>query len=159
MFVESLYSILEVRKRCNWQFIYLPISYAQNFSVHFHEIESACVGVIVWKMIVRTHYMILHLIRFREKNMGYTVYDFVGNVGVFLLLLVYLLLLLNKISSNQLSYSLLNGLGAMLIIVSLTVEFNLSAFAIEFFWILISAVGVVSYFRSKKEVLVKESTY
>lgn len=88
--------------------------------------------------------------------MGYTLYDFVGNVGVFLLLLVYLLLLLNKISSNQLSYSLLNGLGAMLIIVSLTVEFNLSAFAIEFFWILISAVGVVSYFRSKKEVLVKE---
>jgi len=90
--------------------------------------------------------------------MGYTWYDLIGNVGVFLLLLVYLLLQLNKISSNQLSYSLLNGVGAILIIISLTVEFNLSAFAIEFFWILISAVGVVSYFRTKKEVSDKKDS-
>ena len=89
--------------------------------------------------------------------MGYTLYDFVGNVGVFILLLAYLLLQLNKISSSQLSYSLLNGLGAILIIISLTVEFNLSAFAIEFFWVLISAVGVVGYFRSKKVALAEEA--
>ena len=82
--------------------------------------------------------------------MGYTWYDFVGNVGVFLLLTAYLLLQLNKLSSNQLSYSVLNGLGAILILVSLTYEFNLSAFAIEFFWLLISIVGIVDYYRSKK---------
>ena len=90
--------------------------------------------------------------------MGYTLYDFVGNVGVLLLLGAYLLLQLNKISSNQLSYSLLNVLGAILIIISLTVEFNLSAFAIEFFWVLISTVGIVSYFRSKKVALAEEAT-
>ena len=33
--------------------------------------------------------------------MGYTWYDFVGNVGVFLLLAAYLLLQLNKITSNR----------------------------------------------------------
>jgi len=88
--------------------------------------------------------------------MGYTWYDFVGNVGVFLLLAAYLLLQLNKLSSNQISYSVLNGLGAILIIVSLVYEFNLSAFAIEFFWLLISLVGVVNYYRSKKVVLAKE---
>lgn len=81
--------------------------------------------------------------------MGYTWYDFVGNVGVFLLLAAYLLLQLNKLSSNHLSYSLLNGLGAILIIVSLVFEFNLSAFAIEFFWLLISIVGVVDYYRRR----------
>lgn len=87
--------------------------------------------------------------------MGYAWYDFVGNVGVFLLLAAYLLLQLNKLSSNQISYSVLNGLGAILIIVSLIYDFNLSAFAIEFFWLLISLVGIVNYYRSRKVVLAK----
>jgi len=82
--------------------------------------------------------------------MGYTWYDFVGNVGVFLLLAAYLLLQLNKITSNQISYSLMNAVGAILILVSLIFEFNLSAFAIEFFWLLISIVGIIDYLRSKK---------
>ena len=81
--------------------------------------------------------------------MGYTWYDFVGNVGVFLLLAAYLLLQLNKITSNQISYSLMNAVGAILILVSLIFEFNLSAFAIEFFWLLISIVGIIDYLRSK----------
>ncbi|MEH6359029.1 MAG: hypothetical protein V7745_08570 [Pseudomonadales bacterium] len=89
--------------------------------------------------------------------MGYTWYDFVGNVGVFLLLAAYLLLQLNKLSSNQLSYSVLNGVGAILIIVSLIYEFNLSAFAIEFFWLLISLVGIVNYYRSKRAAVAKEA--
>ena len=81
--------------------------------------------------------------------MGYTWYDFLGNVGVFLLLAAYLLLQLNKITSNQISYSLMNAVGAALILVSLIFEFNLSAFAIEFFWLLISIIGIVDYLRSK----------
>ena len=89
--------------------------------------------------------------------MGYTWYDFVGNVGVFLLLAAYLLLQLNKLSSSQISYSVLNGLGAILIIVSLIYDFNLSAFAIEFFWLLISLVGIVNYYRSRKVALAKEA--
>ena len=32
--------------------------------------------------------------------------------------------------------------GALLIIISLCFEFNLSAFLIEFFWLLISAIGI-----------------
>lgn len=82
--------------------------------------------------------------------MSYTWYDFVGNVGVFLLLAAYLLLQLNKITSNQISYSILNAVGAILILVSLIFEFNLSAFAIEFFWLLISIVGIVDYLRTRK---------
>lgn len=82
--------------------------------------------------------------------MGYTWYDFVGNVGVFLLLTAYLLLQINKLSSHQLSYSILNAVGATLILISLMYEFNLSAFAIEFFWLLISVIGIVNYYRAKK---------
>jgi len=44
-------------------------------------------------------------------------------------------------------YSLLNALGASLIILSLLDNFNLSAFLMEAFWVLISLVGVVRYLR------------
>jgi Ca2+-dependent lipid-binding protein len=90
--------------------------------------------------------------------MGYTWYDFLGNVGVFLLLAAYLLLQLNKINSNQISYSLMNAIGAALILVSLIFEFNLSAFAIEFFWLLISLVGIVSYYRTKAKPLAQQDS-
>ncbi len=77
--------------------------------------------------------------------MNYTWYDFVGNVGVSLLLITYLLLQLNKLKGSDLIFSLLNGLGATLIIISLIAEFNLSAFFIEFFWLLISIYGIARY--------------
>lgn len=70
-------------------------------------------------------------------------YDFVGNIGVFLIVATYLLLLLNRLDSNGIYYSLLNGVGASLVIVSLTFDFNLSAFIVEAFWVTISLIGVV----------------
>jgi hypothetical protein len=42
-------------------------------------------------------------------------YDFVGNVGVFLILLAYLLLQLSKINSQSLKFSILNAFGAFLL--------------------------------------------
>jgi hypothetical protein len=79
--------------------------------------------------------------------MMYGLLDLIGNVGVVLLMLTYLLLQLNKLSSNGLAYSLLNIVGASLIIVSLLVNFNLSAFLIEAFWVLISFIGIYRYVR------------
>lgn len=81
--------------------------------------------------------------------MSYSWHDVVGNAGVFLLLTAFLLLQLNKIDSEQISYSLMNTVGAILILISLAVDFNLSAFAIEFFWLLISLVGIINFFRKK----------
>lgn len=88
--------------------------------------------------------------------MSYSWIDFTGNIGVVLILAAYLLLQLDKLSSKQLSYSLLNGVGALLILISLAFDFNLSAFAIEFFWLLISIVGVVNYYRSDKAAITEE---
>jgi len=81
--------------------------------------------------------------------MTYGVLDFVGNIGVVVLMIAYLMLQLNKLSSNGLAYSLLNAAGASLIILSLLVNFNLSAFLMEVFWVLISFVGIYRYFRLK----------
>ena len=88
--------------------------------------------------------------------MNYSWVDFVGNIGVFLLLAAYLLLQINKISSHQLVYSLMNGVGALFILISLVFNFNLSAFLIEFFWLLISLVGIFNYFRSGKRTMTEE---
>ena len=81
--------------------------------------------------------------------MSYGLLDLVGNIGVLILMVTYLLLQLNKLRSEELVYSVLNAAGASLIIVSLLVDFNLSALLMEVFWVLISFVGIYRYFRLK----------
>ncbi|HYK20813.1 MAG TPA: hypothetical protein VEV42_08770 [Pyrinomonadaceae bacterium] len=81
--------------------------------------------------------------------MSYGLLDLIGNVGVVVLMTAYLMLQLNKLSSDGLAYSLLNAIGASLIIVSLIYNFNLSALLMEVFWVLISFVGIYRYFRLK----------
>jgi hypothetical protein len=49
--------------------------------------------------------------------------------------------------ADQLAWPLLNGLGAALVLASLRVEFNLGAFILECFWLLISLVGLVRLLR------------
>jgi hypothetical protein len=78
--------------------------------------------------------------------MKYVWYDFVGSIGVGIIIFTYILLQLEKIRSETLVYSLLNALGASLIIVSLLYNFNFSAFIVEFFWLLISLFGIGKYF-------------
>jgi len=78
--------------------------------------------------------------------MKYGLLDFFGNIGVLILMIAYLLLQLNKLS-NGLVYSTLNALGAALIVISLLTNFNLSAFLMEVFWVLISLIGVYRHLR------------
>ena len=74
--------------------------------------------------------------------MDYGWFDLVGNIGVLLMVIAYLLLQLEKISSSAVGYLLLNTIGAVLVIISLTFRFNLSAFLMEAFWLLISLYGL-----------------
>ncbi len=66
-----------------------------------------------------------------------------------MILISYFLLQMERMSSNDLSYSVTNGLGAASILLSLVVDFNLSAFIVEAFWLAISLLGVVRYFHNK----------
>jgi|SRR5215211_6531321 len=70
-----------------------------------------------------------------------TWFDLTGFVGVLLIVVAYLLLQQDKLPSSSPRYSLLNAGGALLIIVSLIFAFNLSAFIMEVFWLLISVLG------------------
>ncbi len=60
--------------------------------------------------------------------MHYSWFDLVGNIGVLLMVIAYLLLQLEKLSSSAFSYLLLNVVGAVMVMVSLMFRFNLSAF-------------------------------
>jgi len=74
--------------------------------------------------------------------LNYSWNDLAGNVGVFMMVIAYLLLQLEKLSSSAVSYLLLNAVGSLLVILSLLFHFNLSAFLVEVFWLLISLFGL-----------------
>lgn len=84
--------------------------------------------------------------------MTYEWHDLVGNLGVAAIIGTYLLLQLERMPSTALSYSLLNGAGALLILVSLTQAFNLSSFIIEICWLVISGIGIASSLRKRGKV-------
>jgi hypothetical protein len=82
-------------------------------------------------------------------NMNYGLIDLVGIIGVVIIVVAYLMLQLERIKSTDLSYSVMNALGASLIVASLIVDFNLSALLMEVFWVLISFIGIGRHLRLK----------
>jgi hypothetical protein len=66
------------------------------------------------------------------------------NLGAALIVVTYLLIQLRRMQVSDIRYSVLNATGAALILYSLSVDFNLSAFVIEAFWLLISCLGVMA---------------
>lgn len=71
------------------------------------------------------------------------VFDILGLVGVLLILTAYAALQLGRMDAADRIYSFLNLVGAVLILISLTVDFNLSAFVIESAWVVISLYGLL----------------
>ena len=74
--------------------------------------------------------------------MNYGVHDFVGNLGVVIVLVTYLLLQMDRMVATSLTYSITNAIGAVLILISLAQDFNLSAVIIESVWLIISIFGM-----------------
>ena len=83
--------------------------------------------------------------------MEYAWHDLVGNLGVAMIVLAYLGLQVGRLDGRTVSYSLINGVGASLILVSLLFNFNLSSLVIEIFWLAISLVGMVLALRNRRE--------
>ena len=77
--------------------------------------------------------------------MDYQWHDLLGNIGVVCILGAYLLLQLGRLTAAHLTYSLVNGSGAALILFSLMYDFNMSAFIVEAAWLGLSVLGVVLY--------------
>ena len=76
-----------------------------------------------------------------------TLPDIVGLIGVSLILITYGALTLEKIDPKGWRYSAGNGLGAVLILISLYYSFNLASFVIEIAWLAISLFGLWKAWR------------
>lgn len=79
------------------------------------------------------------------------IYQWIGFVGMAFVVIAYLLLQVNKYTIKSLQYQLLNLVGAILLLISLFVHFNLGSFIIEVFWIVITLYGIFVNIKSKKK--------
>lgn len=82
--------------------------------------------------------------------MTYSVHDLFGNIGVVLILGSYLWIQAGRTTVDDLSYSVVNGVGATLILISLFKDFNLSAFIVEAVWVAVSVFGAIRILRTKR---------
>ena len=69
-------------------------------------------------------------------------HEIFGMFGVALIVAMYLLLQTGRIDPDRPVFSVLNALGAGLVLASLAFDFNLAAAVIEGFWLLISLYGL-----------------
>ncbi len=79
----------------------------------------------------------------RNRPVSLSIFDAVGAVGVMIIIVTYLLLQTGKMESRGIAYSAFNAFGSAMIIVSLWFDFNLAAFIVEFFWLVISIYGIL----------------
>jgi hypothetical protein len=79
--------------------------------------------------------------------------DFIGCVGTLIILIVYALLQLGKMEATSFAYSLLNVIGAVLILSSLLFSWNLAAVLMEVSWVIISLYGTLRALRPRKFLL------
>ena len=82
---------------------------------------------------------------------GLGIADGLGMLGAAFIVTAYFLLQTGRLAADSLSFSVVNALGAAGILVSLVHEFNLSAFTIEAFWLLISLYGVIRALGSRSD--------
>lgn len=80
-------------------------------------------------------------------------HEALGLVGVATIVGAYLLLQLGRLDPRRPVYPAANGVGAGLVLLSLVFDFNLAAFVVEGFWVLISLFGVVRALRGRGRAL------
>lgn len=76
--------------------------------------------------------------------------DALGLLGVFIILWYYFLLQCGRCTVENLSFSLANFLGSVLLLISLFFNWNLSSVIIEIAWLVISLYGIIKYFIRPK---------
>lgn len=77
--------------------------------------------------------------------------NYIGLVGVVIILVAYFMLQIERISAHGVRYSLVNLIGSLLILVSLIYHFNLASFVIEIAWLCISIYGLHRSLKKRRQ--------
>lgn len=78
------------------------------------------------------------------------IFQWIGFLGMAFVVSAYFLLQINRCTIHSILYQLLNLIGAILLLISLCVHFNLGSFVIEIFWIIITVYGIFNNLKRKK---------
>lgn len=82
--------------------------------------------------------------------------NLIGIIGVFFVLVAYLLLQIDWLLQDSITYSVMNMFGSSLILISLYYYWNFPSGVIEIAWFLISLLGtikaIIKYNKKKKAV-------
>ncbi len=98
-------------------------------------------GIVVIDSI-HSHYLILEVKQMDEV-------DLIGFVGVSLILIAYFLNLNGKLSSSEITYILLNLIGAILAcLASILMEYY-PFVLLEGMWTIVSLVAIIKYFKNE----------
>lgn len=79
------------------------------------------------------------------------IYQIIGFIGMVFIVYAYFLLQIGTYDSKSLKFQYINLIGAILLLISLFVHFNLGSFIIEVFWIIITLYGIYKHYREKKK--------
>lgn len=76
--------------------------------------------------------------------------NIIGMLGTAAVVGTYFLLQVDRLDAKGLAYNLWNLIGAILLLLSLLVHFNLASFVIELFWITASLIGLRQYYLQRR---------
>ncbi|WP_259365525.1 hypothetical protein [Colwellia sp. BRX10-3] len=83
-------------------------------------------------------------------------FDIIGMSGTILVVDAFLMLQLEQVNLKILAYNLTNLCGAVLLLISLCYNFNLSSFLIELFWIAASIIALVKYYTKFRQTVISQ---
>ena len=80
------------------------------------------------------------------------IYQVIGFMGMMFIVYAYFLLQNGTYDTHSLKFQLINLIGAILLLISLFVHFNLGSFIIEVFWIIITLYGMYKNYKKKLKI-------
>ncbi|WP_321468276.1 CBU_0592 family membrane protein [Halarcobacter sp.] len=79
------------------------------------------------------------------------IFQLIGFIGMVFVVVAYFLLQTEKKKITSWTYQVLNLIGAILLLISLFVHFNLGSFIIEIFWIIITILGMYKNLKGNRK--------
>ena len=76
-------------------------------------------------------------------------HDILGTIGVGFIVVMYVMLQTERIDPRRMAFSIFNAVGSILILISLSYEFNFSAVLIEGVWLIVSVYGLWRAWRKR----------
>jgi predicted membrane protein len=73
----------------------------------------------------------------------------IGIIGMACVVFAYFAAERDWLDNKNVKYYLINLIGAILLLISLLINFNLGSFIIEIFWIAISIRGIINSYQKK----------